>query len=69
MAHLAFKDGGTLLSKPRSTRLKRLVLTLSLLSSASLLAACQTTSTTETKAQCAAWRAITYSSKGTRPRP
>jgi hypothetical protein len=37
---------------------------LSLALSATLLAGCQTTSTTETRAQCSAWRAITYSTKG-----
>jgi len=64
MVHRLCKRNGTPPRKRQSPRLKRLVLTLSLLSTASLLAACATTSTTETRAQCAAWRAITYSSKG-----
>ena len=35
-----------------------------MLSATFLLTACQTTSSTEIRAQCAAWRSITYSKKG-----
>lgn len=63
MAQPVCRPNGTPPSRPRSNAARRLVRTLSLLSIASLLAACSTTSSTETKAQCAAWRAITYSSK------
>lgn len=64
MALIAFKRSGTRPNKLQSSAAKRLALTLSLLLSATLLGACQTTSSTEIRAQCSAWRAITYSSKG-----
>lgn len=63
----AFKRNGTR-QKPTLSRLARkLVPALSVLLLGSLLASCQHTRTgttvTDNEGQCAAWRAITYSSK------
>lgn len=67
MALQEFNVNGTQPSRPRSSAAKRLVLMLFATSTAMATASCQTTSSTETKAQCAAWRAITYSSKKDTP--
>jgi len=62
----AFRLNGTRLSQRLSRNQKRLVKTLSAMCLMTLLANCQTTSTTVTtrEGRCAAWRAITYSAKG-----
>lgn len=62
-----FRRNGIRPAPMRSKTLKRPGLALSVMLLGSLLAGCQHTKThmtvTDAEAQCAAWRAITYSSK------
>lgn len=68
MGKLTFKRNGTLLSKLRSSGALRLVLMPSAaLIAMAILSGCQTISSTETAAQCSAWRSITYSGKKDTP--
>jgi len=68
MVQTKFKQNGMPQFKPLSLAAKRLAVTLSLLLGASLLTGCVTTSSTETKAQCAAWRSISYASPQKHPK-
>ena len=70
MGKATFKRNGTPPREPRFAKAQLPVATLSVLLSGFLLAGCSTipTTATTTSAQCAAWRAITYSSgKDTAP--
>lgn len=69
MGNTTSKLSGKLLKALRSIGVKRLAVTLSLLSMPCLLAACQTTgmSATTNKAICGPWRPITYSAKKDTP--